>query len=123
LVTCSSAYRITRPHSRKEPVQEPARRIARAVETFTVDPEAPPFGILNPVIIARPIVCRPPPFRSDPLRPVGARHAMQDSPPAKSQRRIIGNRCRSLDRLGPCQQSERPRPHQIRIPLPTAGGV
>src|ERR1700746_2326415 len=67
VVTCNSAYREA--GSGKDAMDKPARLAVTAVETRPEQPEAPPFLVLDPVIIAeRPSdagAFRLPPFIGD----------------------------------------------------------
>jgi hypothetical protein len=83
-----------------------------AGETRPEQPEAAAFLILDPVIVAKraDIVShfRQPPFLGDPFRPVGLRDPMPASPPHETERRIIGEHPKSVDRLWRLEQPDRP---------------
>ena len=81
-------------------MDKPARLVVAAVETRPEQPEAPPFLVLDPVIVAerfsRAGRFRLPPFIGDPLRPVGPRHPVPALPPGETERRVVGQRARTL---------------------------
>src|SRR5271154_4938653 len=94
-------------------MDEPARRMVAVGKTRPEQPEAPPFFVLDPVIVADRIDSarsfRPPPFFGDPLRPVGARHPVWAPPPRKTKRRVVGQQPKSGDRLRRLEQPDRTR--------------
>src|SRR6185437_7600778 len=91
---------------------EPARRCRRPVEAIAIEPETPSRLILDTVIVAQLRRCRrsPPPFSADAFRSVGPPHAVLQTAPAEEERRIVGYRRHRLDRFGPQQKADRPRP-------------
>src|SRR5467141_2652571 len=93
-------------------MDKPARRAIVAMQARPEQPEAPPFLVLDPVIIAERLsgaeAFRLPPFIGDPLRTVGARHPMPAAAPSKAERRIIGQQPKCFDRLRRLEQSDRP---------------
>src|SRR6516162_3614222 len=92
-------------------MDKPARLAVAAVETRPEQPEAPPFLVLDPIIIADRIDLagrlRPPPFLRDPLRSIGARDSMPAPPPHEPERRIVGQQPERLDRLRRFEQPDR----------------
>ena len=94
-------------------MDKPARRVVMAVEACAEQPEAPPFLVLTPVIVAdrvdRAGSLRSPPFLGDPLRPIGARDPVPAPPPRKAERRIVGQQPERVDRLRRLEQPDRPR--------------
>src|SRR6516165_2340628 len=94
-------------------MDKPARLAVAAVQTRAEQPEAPPFLVLDSVIVADRFYSAEalgsPPFVGDPLRPIGPRDPMPASPPRETKRRIIGQKPKSFDRLRRLEQSDRPR--------------
>src|SRR6516225_2559459 len=94
-------------------MDKPARLAVAAVQTRAEQPEAPPFLVLDSVIVADRFygaeALRSPPFVGDPLRPIGPRDPMPASPPRETKRRIVGQKPKSFDRLRRLEQSDRPR--------------
>src|SRR6516165_9203678 len=106
-------------------MDKPARLVVANVETCSEQPEAPPFLILDPVIVADRIdsagALRSPPFVGDPLRPIGPRDPMPASPPGETKRRIIGKKPKGFDRLRRLEQPDRPR--RPRFVIPAKAGI
>ena len=107
-------------------MDKPARLVIANVETRSEQPEAPPFLVLDPVIVADRVpaftgtsagALWSPPFVGDPLRPIGPRDPMPASPPGETKRRIVGQKPKSFDRLRRLEQSDRPR-RFVRDPHP-----
>src|SRR6516225_1257915 len=99
-------------------MDKPTRLVIANVETCSEQPEAPPFLVLDPVIVADRVpafvvtsaaALRSPPFVGDPLRPIGPRDPVPASPPGETKRRIVGQQPECFDRLGRLEQSDRPR--------------
>src|SRR6185312_1605308 len=92
----------------EESMQEPARRLRRAVKAFAIEPEATTVRALNPVIVTRlGRILVSPPFRLDPLRTVGEGDTVLDAPPFEGQRRVVRYRCDRFDRLGDGEKRSR----------------
>src|SRR5215472_8137795 len=93
-------------------MDKPARFAIAAVETRPEQPEAAAFLVLDPVIVAKgaDIVSRfrQPPLLGNPFRSVGLRDPMPASPPQETERRIIGEHPKSVDRLWRLEQPDRP---------------
>src|ERR1700685_2612328 len=63
-----------------------------AVEAVAIEPEAATLFVFDAEIIPRGRRgLGAPPFHRDALRPFGERNRMQHAPPAKAQRRPVGN--------------------------------
>src|SRR5271163_4282234 len=94
-------------------MDEPARRVVAVGKSRPKQLEAPPFLVLDPVIVADRIDSArslgPPPFFGDPLRPVGARHPVWAPPPGEAKRRVVGQQPKSVDRLRRLEQPDRTR--------------
>src|SRR5271169_392529 len=94
-------------------MDEPARWVVAVGKACPEQPEAPPFLVLDPVIVADRIDSaepfRLPPFFGEPLRPVGARHPVWAPPPRKTKRRVVGQQPKSVDRLRRLEQPDRTR--------------
>src|SRR5690349_12048545 len=94
-------------------MDKPARRSVAAVETRSEQPEAPPFLVLDPIIIADRIDLagrpRTPPFIGDSLGPIGPRHPVPSPPPPEPKRRVVGQQPERLDRLRRIEQPDRSR--------------
>ena len=103
----------------------------RRVGAIAEQPEAAAVVVLDPVVVAerrhdigrRPAAVGPgpPPFVGQPLRPLGAHDAVGVPAPVEHRRRIVGHEGRDIDRLGPLQQSRRPRALERRHAGPGAG--
>src|SRR6516225_8931144 len=101
-------------------MDKPARLMVAVVEARPEQPEPPPLLVFDPVIVADRIdrigAIRPPPLLSDPFRSVGLRDPMLASPPHETERRIIGEHPKSVDRLRRLEQPDRPRRPYFVIP-------
>src|SRR6516165_4083508 len=99
--------------SGKDAMDKPAQRLVPTMETRPEQPEAPPFLVLDSVIVAdcitgtRPLW--PPPFVGDPLRPVGPRDPVPTPAPSEAERRIVRQEPERLDRLRWLEEPDRPR--------------
>jgi hypothetical protein len=93
-------------------MDKPARLVVAAMETRPEQPEAPPFRVLDTVIVADHVnvagAVRLPPFIGNPLRSIGASHAMPAAPPGEAKRRVVRQQPKCLDRLRRLEQPDRP---------------
>ena len=95
-------------------MDKPARRVVAIGQTRPEQPEAPPFLVLDPVIVAdrvgRAGACPAATIlrRSAPARRP-ASDPMPAPPPGETKRRVIGQQPERLDRLRRLEQPDRPR--------------
>ncbi len=86
----------------------PCRRRVIPVTTKPKNPKKPPkLAFETKIITFLRVLFVKPPFRCDPLRPLGSGDNVHDMSPAEFLRRPIGNeRCKSLNRLRAAQKPQ-----------------